>query len=520
MFNTIVRACVRALALSALVLGVLSGPAAAAPKSKIRFSSGTYFVGESDGEATVKVIRTRNLKTPVSARLTTAPGTATAGTDYTPLDQVVEFPAVADSSKSQSVTIKVPIAADSAIEANETVILSLRPTTSAVAGRSSATLTIVDDDGPPRVSFGTGAFDAAEDSGTATVQIVRAGNLGLGASVAYSVTGGTAPAGDYTLTPGTASFAPGEELKTFTIGLNDNGIKEGARTVVLGLSSPSVDTTLAEPTSSTMTITDDESPSSVRFETSAVTVDEAAGTAFLTVTRAGTYAGSTVTVDYATAAGTAASPDDFSAGSGTVTLEGPDPDVPGDPGDATALIEVPITDDTIQEGDETFTATLSTPGVNAILGEPIVQTVTIAANDAPVVPPVVPPISSVTPTVTTTPTVTPGPTGVTPLKLGVKVLKGKALRRGKIRARISCSQACALAVGGKLKAKKRKAAKLRGVKKTVAAGKSVVVTLKLSKKQRRKVAGRRVKLTVTARGAVAGQPAVRKSGSARFKLRR
>ena len=63
-------------------------------------------------------------------------------------------------------------------------------------------------------------------------------------------------------------------------------------------------------------------------------------------------ASGTVTVDYATADGTATVGDDYTATSGSLTFE---------PGDTEKTIAVPIADDTVEDGRETVTLTLSNP---------------------------------------------------------------------------------------------------------------------------------------------------------------
>jgi hypothetical protein len=59
---------------------------------------------------------------------------------------------------------------------------------------------------------------------------------------------------------------------------------------------------------------------------------------------------STVTVAYATAKGTATKPDDFTPASGTLSFA---------PGSTSLTVKVPIAADTLAEGKETFTVTLS-----------------------------------------------------------------------------------------------------------------------------------------------------------------
>ena len=78
----------------------------------------------------------------------------------------------------------------------------------------------------------------------------------------------------------------------------------------------------------------------------------------------------TVTVDYRTSPGTATEGADYTAASGTVTFA---------PGDTAKTISVPIVDDDVEDGGETFTVTLSNPA-GATLGNRT-ATGTIHNND-------------------------------------------------------------------------------------------------------------------------------------------
>ena len=77
--------------------------------------------------------------------------------------------------------------------------------------------------------------------------------------------------------------------------------------------------------------------------------------------------GKQITVDYATADGTATAPSDYTAKTGRVTIE---------PGDTMATVSVSIVDDTVAELDETMTVTLSN-AANATLGTDATGTGTI-----------------------------------------------------------------------------------------------------------------------------------------------
>jgi outer membrane protein assembly factor BamB len=112
-----------------------------------------------------------------------------------------------------------------------------------------------------------------------------------------------------------------------------------------------------------------------------LSVDEAAGAAVLTVTKAGTSQGE-VRVNVATADGTpstgsgpggAQAPGDYAVTSGQLVWPS---------GDTSAKsLSVPVTDDALDEGDETFTVTLSgASGLAAIAGSGV-ATVTVRDND-------------------------------------------------------------------------------------------------------------------------------------------
>ena len=107
---------------------------------------------------------------------------------------------------------------------------------------------------------------------------------------------------------------------------------------------------------------------SVTPETLSVT--EGAGSAQLTLELSEVHS-DPVTVDWATSDGTATAGSDYTAGDGTVNFA---------PNETRKTIDIAITDDALDESDETFTVTLSSPS-NAELGVAKTTTVTIADND-------------------------------------------------------------------------------------------------------------------------------------------
>ena len=133
----------------------------------------------------------------------------------------------------------------------------------------------------------------------------------------------------------------------------------------------------AATTSATPTATTRATDPTLTLDVDPTRVSEAAGSVQICVVPSapGTQR---ITVQAATADGTATAPDDYGSHSGTVALQ---------PNQQRACFTVTLVDDATAEGDETFTVTLSNPA-NATLGTPHVATVTIvddeiAANVAP-----------------------------------------------------------------------------------------------------------------------------------------
>ena len=107
------------------------------------------------------------------------------------------------------------------------------------------------------------------------------------------------------------------------------------------------------------TILDDDDPPSVSIGNVSVTEGDAGATAAtLTVSLSGA-SGKTVTVDYATLAGTAEAGSDFTAESGTVTFT---------PGQTSQSVSIDVLGDTVDEDDEALSVELSN-AVNAAIAD-------------------------------------------------------------------------------------------------------------------------------------------------------
>src|SRR5262249_54826844 len=96
-----------------------------------------------------------------------------------------------------------------------------------------------------RVSMEFSNYWAGEATGVVILGILRSDDEQLPISVDYATTDGSAKAGiDYVSTAGTLTFSPAEKLKSVTIPILNDGIKEATKTFSFGLSHPSAGATL------------------------------------------------------------------------------------------------------------------------------------------------------------------------------------------------------------------------------------------------------------------------------------
>ncbi len=283
----------------------------------------------------------------VTVQYTTANGTAVAPGDYTGATGTVTF-APGDTSESVGVTVN----GDALDEADETFTVTLSAPTNATIADNQATGTITDDDPLP----GVAADDAAVNEGQVGPTIVNVTIRLLAASgrqvtVSYATANGTAAAGqDYQAASGTVTFQPGETTKTVPVTVNGDLAFENDETFLVNLSSPS-NATLAD-AAATVTIRNDDGAPTISISDASVNEGNSGSVnASFTVTLSGLSA-VPASASYATSDGSATAPGDYDARSGTVTFVS---------GETSKTIVVVVKGDDLDEADETFTVTLSSP---------------------------------------------------------------------------------------------------------------------------------------------------------------
>ncbi|WP_217427456.1 Calx-beta domain-containing protein, partial [Sphaerotilus uruguayifluvii] len=319
------------------------------------------------GNLDFNVTLTHPSTTPTVVTVTPRSDTATLGTDTGPLEVSfdggktfvpVTGPTVTVPAGSDSFIIRVPTVDDTVSEPTETIRLDVQAP--ADTSPTTGTGTITDNDGPPSVSV-SGPAQVDEASGTATYTITLSNPSSQTVTVHVATRDGSATAGsDYTAVDRTLTFAAGETSKTISVAITNDSVFEGKETFSVVLDTP----TQAVLGTSTVTTTifddgtlggEDDRP---KLSIDDVVVNEGSGTATFTVTLTGATT-QTTTVAFKTQDGTATAGADYTAVAGTVTFA---------PGETTKTIVVPILNDTVYEGAETFNVILSTP-TNAVIAD-------------------------------------------------------------------------------------------------------------------------------------------------------
>ncbi|MDW7656180.1 MAG: Calx-beta domain-containing protein [Bacillota bacterium] len=277
---------------------------------------------------------------------TPSEGTATQSVDYTYTPGTVEF-AAGQTSK----TISIPVVGDTDFEANETFVVYLSSATNAKITDNRGTGTILNDDVQiPTVSINDVSL-AEGNSGTSNMVFTVTLNVASASAVTvnYTTANGTAAAAsDYTATSGTLTIPAGQKSGTITVPIIGDTAFEPNETFYVNLSSPA-NATLSDNQGLGTINNDDVIHASINDVTQAE--GSSGSNAFVFTVTLDSASSSTVTIDFATADGTAfAGPDYSGYAAETLTFS---------PGVTSKTITVQVSGDTTYESDETFYINLS-----------------------------------------------------------------------------------------------------------------------------------------------------------------
>ncbi|MFC1619122.1 Calx-beta domain-containing protein [Candidatus Neomarinimicrobiota bacterium] len=342
-----------------------------APTIYFNAASGSGSEGTSPGNIVVRLSAVSGLNASIDYE-DVGTGTASAsGVDYSLAPGTVTI-----NAGQTTANIPVTIINDVISEFNETVAVNLLNVTavnSTLDNPATHTYTIVDNDDDPSVQFTEASSGNSEAVTPATVQLELDAISGKDITVNYSVSGTATGTGtDHNLASGTATINAGELTAELSITITNDALDEYDETIIITLSSPT-NASLGTTTTHTYTIVDEDATPAIDFSTGSSSGSEATTPATIEV-RLAAAAGRDASVDYAVTGGTATSGGvDFTLASGTATIT---------KGNTTTNISANINNDGLDEANETFIITLSSP-TNSSLGTNQTHTYTITDNDDP-----------------------------------------------------------------------------------------------------------------------------------------
>jgi serralysin len=324
---------------------------------------------ENSGAATMAFPVTLSAKSgrTVSVSYTITPGSATPGVDYSLIDPAsgkLVFPA-----GTLAKSLRISVIGDTTDEVNETVNVVLIAPVSCALSHGSAVGTIRNDDGPGIAINNTSATEGNTANFTLTIPSASPNVI----TVDYTTANGTAIAGsDYTLTAGTATFPAGTTIQTITVPTTNDATDEQDEYFYVNLSNPT-NSTIGD-SQGYAYIDDNDGPNIVINDRS---FSEGDGTPNVTYTFTVSLSSSspqTVSVNYATANGTATAGSDYQTASGTLVFT---------PGQTSKTVDITETGDLTVENSETFAVNLSSAvdgtiahsqGVGTIVNDDVTST--------------------------------------------------------------------------------------------------------------------------------------------------
>src|SRR6185369_10808293 len=303
---------------------------------------------------------------PVSVNWTTANGTASAPSDYLANSGTLTFAA------GQTIrTITIVVNGDTLNEADETFLVNLSNAVNATINDAQGVVTIANDDALPQLTINNVTL---AEGNTGTTNAVLTVNLSaasaLPVSVNWATANGTASApSDYLANSGTLTIATGQTTGTITVVVNGDTLNEADETFFVNLSN-AANASIGDAQGVVTIANDDALPQLTINNVTLAEGNTGTTNAVLTVSLSAASA-LPVSMNWATANGTASAPSDYLANSGTLTIA---------TGQTTGTITVVVNGDTLNEPDETFFVNLSN-GANATISD-AQGVVTIANDDA------------------------------------------------------------------------------------------------------------------------------------------
>jgi hypothetical protein len=303
----------------------------------------------------------------VTVGYTTSDGTATSGGSSATggLDFVASTGTISFPPGTSTQTLSIIVNGDALNEANETLGVAISsPVNATLSASTTGVGTITNDDPLPLIvindvslvegNAGTSAMIFSVDLVNASLAPAPSGRA---LSVGYATAGGTATSGtDFVATSGTINFAAGQTTQFVAVQINGDTTSETNEKLTVSLSN-AVNASIADAAGDGTIIDDDGSLPFLNVADTSVTEGNAGSTQLTFTVSLSAAAAQDVTVDYATADGTAVSGGTLASGgqdyvpaSGTLTFT---------PGQTSKTVSVTVNGDLANEDNDALLLVLS-----------------------------------------------------------------------------------------------------------------------------------------------------------------
>ena len=291
-------------------------------------------------------------------------GTATSGTDYSPVTSIIIPP------NTLSASANIIATQDVLDENNETIIVDIVSViNSTEEGTQSKIATINDDDQEPIITLGiNNAPSLSEASGSINVTATLNKVSGRDVTVNLVYSGSAVSGVDYSKSD-TILIEAGNQFGQIALTAIPDEMDESNESIIIDVSTV-VNGTEASLQQVPLSIIDDDAPPQVSFSIASRSVNEAVGNVDVSATL-DVASSFTVTVPYSVSGSATGSNVDHNLSNGSFSFT---------PGQTTSSKNVVIQDDALAESDETIVITMGTP-TNASTGTITSHTTTITDND-------------------------------------------------------------------------------------------------------------------------------------------
>jgi subtilisin family serine protease len=340
-----------------------------------KFGALSYSASEAASVANVTVIRSAGSAGNGKVRIRTVPGgTAVPGTDYQPLDSVLDFAA---NQTLWIVPITLLTGTDLVVDGARTIKVALDQAEPAglasVASPALATVTIGDNDVGGTVQLSPTSVSVLETAGNAVLTVTRTGGAAMGVGATWEITSAGTAIHDTDFSgplTGSVSFDTGPS-QAITIPLIDRPGAHGTRTIQVKLTAPTGGAKLGASLATASVL--DETVG-FRFDKAAYQTSEGSASLTVTVLKTGPpqlAAQVTVSTVNSPDAGAAVPGTDYTPATQVLNFLS---------GQISKTFTVFLKNDTALDGIKTINLALSAP-IGGELAEPHEATITVGDND-------------------------------------------------------------------------------------------------------------------------------------------